>query len=343
MEVINLKVRALALRILNQLRHDKRTLALMLMAPLLVLTLLYFILEGSHNPSAIAVINAPLSYVERLEENNMVVVRCNQSAARAALERGEVVAAINMVSGKSYIEVDATNPPKAKAALLALETAKINAPPARPDLKSEVNYVYGYEDLSAFDNFGAVLIGFMVFFFVFLVAGISFLQERTTGTLEKLLSTPIRRWEIVAGYVLGFGIITVLQSVLISCYCVYVLDVMMIGSFVWVLLITLLTAINALTLGILVSTAANNEFQMIQFIPVIIIPQVFFCGLFDLAPWLEIFGRIMPLYYIADALTQVMIKGSGLAAIAKDMTVIAGCSILFMFINTLLLKKYRRI
>jgi len=183
----------------------------------------------------------------------------------------------------------------------------------------------------------------MIFFFVFLVAGISFLQERTTGTLEKLLSTPIRRWEIVTGYVLGFGVITVLQSVLISLYVVYVLGVMMVGSLFLVLVITFCTAMLALTLGILLSTAANNEFQMIQFVPVVIVPQVFFSGLFDLSPVWEAVGRIMPLHYVADALNQVMIKGNGLPEIYLDLLVMIGLSLLFMFANTLLLKRYRRI
>ena len=188
-----------------------------------------------------------------------------------------------------------------------------------------------------------MLIGFIVFFLVFVVAGISFLQERTSGTLEKLLSTPIRRWEIVAGYTLGFGILTVVQSILIAWFAVYVLKVMMVGHFIWVMLITLLTAVTALTLGILLSTAAHNEFQMIQFIPIVIIPQIFFAGLFDLAPALAAFGRVMPLYYVADALTQVMLKGAPLTAIIGDMLALAGFSLLFMILNAALLKKYRRI
>jgi ABC-2 type transport system permease protein len=210
-------------------------------------------------------------------------------------------------------------------------------------LKSDVYYIYGYEDLSTFDNFGTILIGFMIFFFVFLVAGISFLQERTTGTLEKLLSTPIRRWEIVTGYVLGFGIITVIQSVLISLYVVYILGVMMTGSIFLVLIITFCTAMLALTLGILLSTAANNEFQMIQFIPVVVVPQVFFSGLFELSPVWQAVGRAMPLHYVADALKEVMIKGNGISQVYVDLLVMICLSLLFMFANTLLLKRYRRI
>ncbi|MDD4171313.1 MAG: ABC transporter permease [Syntrophomonas sp.] len=338
-----MRVRALAMRILNQIRHDKRTLALMMLAPLLMLTLMYFIFEGTSSTTTVAVINAPVSFVDNLEANNVIVLRYSESEAQMALELGEVVATINVVSGKSYIELDGSDPGKAKMTLAAVQMANLKTGGARTDLLPKVHYVYGYEDSSMFDNYGAVFIGFIVFFFTFLVAGISFLQERTTGTLEKLLSMPIKRWEIVVGYVLGFGVVTVLQSFVISWFCIYVLDMSMTGSFALVLLITLLTAMVALTFGILASTAANSEFQMMQFIPVVIIPQLFFSGIFDLPAWLEIIERAMPLYYIANALTQVMIKGSGITVIAGDLVVILGFSLLFMVINTRLLKKYRRI
>lgn len=338
-----MRVRALAFRILNQLRHDRRTLALMLLAPVFLLTLVFFILADTVPKVNVAVINAPAGFEDKLEEQNVRGMRYDEHEARLALERGNVIASIRISGGKSYIEIDGSNPTKAKVALAALEQAKNSVMFSRPDLKSEVIYIYGQEDLPTFDNFGATLIGFIIFFFVFLVSGISFLQERTSGTLEKLLSTPIRRWEIVVGYVLGFGLFTVLQSFLISWYCVYVLKVMMIGSFALILLITLLTAMIALTLGILASTLANNEFQMIQFIPLVIVPQIFFSGLFDLPLSMEVVGYAMPLYYIADALTEVMIRGNGFAGIAWDLGIILACSVLFMTLNTLLLKKYRRV
>ncbi|OPX86499.1 MAG: Inner membrane transport permease YbhS [Pelotomaculum sp. PtaB.Bin104] len=338
-----MRVRALAVRILNQLRHDKRTIALMLFAPILLLTLLYFILGESEPTVNVAVINAPAGFMDKLDDSNVIASRYSENQARDALARGEVVATVNIISGKPYIEVDGSNPTKAKQALTALQEAKNKVEGVRPDLSSEVTYVYGYEDATLFDSFGTVLIGFIVFFFTFLVSGISFLQERTSGTLEKLLSMPIKRWEIVGGYVLGFGLFTVLQSFLISTYVIYVLNVTMVGSFGLVLLITLLTAMVALTLGILVSTAASSEFQMMQFIPVIIIPQIFFSGLFDLPAAIEFLEPVMPLYYVADALTQVMIKGNGISMFTRDIGVLLGCSSAFMLLNTLLLKKYRRI
>ena len=338
-----MRIKALVIRILQQMRHDKRTLALMLIAPLLVLSLIYFVLDETKSEASVAIISAPESYVNALVDYNIISHHFDERDARIALERGKVDATINIVNGKSIIEIDGSDSARAKLLLSSLEMAKMSLGSNRPDLKSEVYYIYGYEDLSTFDNFGSILIGFLIFFFVFLIAGISFLQERTSGTLEKLLSTPIRRWEIVAGYVLGFGVITVLQSILISLYVVYVLGVMMAGSIFLVLIITFCTAMLALTLGILISTAANNEFQMIQFIPIVIVPQVFFSGLFQLSPLWEAVGKVMPLHYVADALKEVMIKGNGLSVIYGDLLVMISLSLLFMFANTLLLKRYRKI
>ncbi len=338
-----MRVKALALRILKQMRHDKRTLALMFFAPLMLMTLVYFLLGSATTTIQVAVVNGPEDYVEALYQNNVIVVRYDEGRAREALENGEVTATVNMVSGKAYIEVDGSNSAKAKMALNTLESAKQYGMNQRADLKSEVYYIYGYEDLSDFDNFGSVLIGILIFFFVFLIAGISFLQERTSGTLEKLLSTPIRRWEVVAGYTLGYGTLTVIQSVIVSLYVVYGLDVMMVGSLWLILLITLLTAISALTLGTLLSTAANNEFQMMQFIPIVIVPQIFLSGLFELSPAWDVVGHITPLYYVADALNEVMIRGNGLSVIWLDLVVVALYCFLFMALNIVVLKRLRRI
>lgn len=348
-----MRIKALALRILNQLRNDKRTLALILCAPLLVLTLIYFILDTTITDIKVGIVNAPQKYVENLYKNNITPVRCTESEAAQMLEDEEIIAYVRMIGGKLYIDLDGGNTTKANAALAAMEQAKKGLSPAvsgmapasqeREDLRTEVNYVYGAGDLKMFDNFGSLFIGFMVFFFTFLISGISFLQERTSGTLEKLLSTPIKRWEIVTGYIFGFGIITVIQSAIITFYVIYVLDVMMIGSLWLVMLITLLSAMTALSLGMLLSTAATSEFQMIQFIPIVIVPQVFFTGLFDLSPEWAAVGKFMPLYYVADALDKVMIRGQGISAIWLDIGLLLALTLIFMTANTLLLKRYRRI
>ena len=112
------------------------------------------------------------------------------------------------------------------------------------------------------------------------------------------------------------------------------------------LLITILTAMVALTIGTFISAFASNELQMIQFIPIIVVPQVFFSGLFDLstmAPWLQSFGRFMPLWYSADALRNIMLRGKGFHDIEFDILILILICILFTIANIFALKKYRKI
>ena len=148
-------------------------------------------------------------------------------------------------------------------------------------MKPEVNYLHGSKDFTMFDGLGPVLIGFFTFFFVFILSGVSFVRERLSGTLERLLSTPVRRWEIVAGYIIGFGIFAFIQSIIIVSFSVYILDLYVAGSIWLTLLITCMLSLTALTLGTFLSAYANNEFQMIQFIPLVIVPQIFFLDCFQ--------------------------------------------------------------
>ena len=339
----DMRVRALAVRILKQLKNDRRSLALIFMAPLLLLSLLYFILSSSNDDIRIGIINAPESFIDKLYDNNAAALRMNGDEAFSALEKGSVTAVVAVESGKTFIWVDGSNSTKANQALRIIEMAKMPAMPARPDLVTETSYVYGSGDLTLFDTFSTTLIAFLTFFFVFLLSGIFFLKERTLGTLEKVLSTPIKRWEIVMGYVLGFGAVTLVQSLIIAAFVVYVLNVMLAGSLWFVFLITLLTAFNALSLGFLLSTAAATEFQMIQFIPIVVIPQVFFSGMFDLSPAWQAVGYFMPIHYAVDALNHVMMKGHGFSHIMPDVCALFFGSVMFMIINTRILKNYRNI
>lgn len=330
-------------RILLQLKHDKRTIGLMIFAPIFVLTLMSFIFNGAEYHPKIGIVNAPLDFVNRLEDNDALVVRYSESDADAALKASEVDAVVNFESGVPHVQLEGSDPNKSKAVTMLVQTA---GKPVMPGAEPDITYLYGYEDMSSFDSFGPILIGFFVFFFVFLISGVSFLGERTSGTLERLLATPLRRWEIVTGYVLGFGAFTIIQSALIAWYSINVLHIMMVGSFALVLLITILTAMVALTIGTFISAYANNELQMIQFVPIIVVPQVFFSGLFDLstmAPWLQAVGRFMPLWYAADALRNIMLRGKGFDQIATDVLVLILICLFFMAANVLALKKYRKI
>lgn len=338
-----MRVKSVMIRILLQLAHDKRTIALMILAPILVLTFMSFIFNGSTYHPKIGIINAPLSFINALENKDAKVIKYDESSSYEALNSSKVDAIINFKNGTVHIELEGSDPSKSNAVIMLTQnvTQKLT-----PSVKPDITYLYGYENMSSFDNFGPILIGFFVFFFVFLVAGVSFLGERTSGTLERLLATPIRRWEIVVGYILGFGVFTVIQSALIAWYSISVLNIMMVGSFALVLLITVLTAMVALSIGTFISAFANNEMQMIQFIPIILVPQLFFSGLFDLStmsPWLQAVGRFTPLWYVADALRNIMIRGKGWNDILINVIVLIITCIIFMMANILVLKKYRKI
>ncbi|HTM22243.1 MAG TPA: ABC transporter permease [Kofleriaceae bacterium] len=246
-------------------------------------------------------------------------------------------------AGKLSVRVEGGDPSVTRAVTLALHRAETALTMARTP-QVDISYLHGSPDMSSFDNFGPVLVGFMVFFFVFMVSGIAFVRERTTGTLERMLATPVRRWEVVLGYAAAFAVLVVIQAGLIAAASVYLYGMMLVGSFAWLLVITTLLALGAMTIGMLLSAFARSEFQLIQFIPVVIVPQIFFCGLFQMEtmnPALRALGRGLPLTYGAHAMREIMIRGGGGGAIAGDLVFLAVFPALCLLANMLALKKLR--
>jgi ABC-2 type transport system permease protein len=343
-----MRVKALTIRILRQIIRDKRTLGMLIFAPILVLTMLHLVFNGDNYVPKIGFVEIPEAITSTMElsEAEINLYEDDQSA-REDLSAQEIDGYIVLEgSGEPSIVLEGNDPSVNGATLKWIQSAFSTIQESNNLKDIEVSYLHGSNEMGQFDYFGPVLLGFFVFFFVFIIAGVSFIRERTTGTLERLLSTPLRKWEIVLGYVLGFGIITMLQSTIIASYAIYVLDMMMTGRFLYVLLIILALAFTALTLGILISSFANNELQMIQFIPIIVVPQVFFSGLFNLetiSNWLSWIGPITPLYYAAEALRDVMVRGYGWESIYLEILVLFGFSALFIFLNILALRKYRKI
>ncbi|GAA6383149.1 ABC transporter permease [Intestinibacter bartlettii] len=390
-----MRIKALTIRILKQLLNDKRTIGLIIVAPILILSLVYYILCGNTTEYKIGIINAPQSFLDEIKDENddNVIIKTEKIDKKdidKQIKEENKIAVVDMDDDfkdvKIYIDgTDNAKSTKAialiKSAIMSagvesskenLETIKDNISNLKdsikdisklnPNISSKLNlddidtenmefsetnfdteYIYGSEDQSMFDNYAAALVGIIVFLFVYLLSGINFLSERTSGTLERLLSTPIKRGEIIIGYVLGFSTLAVVQTILITLFVVYGLGVTQVGNIGYVLLINLLTSISALILGMLLSTLANNEFQFVQFIPIVILPQVFLCGLFELGGVLNTIGHFVPLYYTTEALKEVMIRGYGFSYIAKDCLILIVFSALFMLLNIRLLKKQRSV
>ncbi|MEH7443300.1 ABC transporter permease [Bacillus sp. JJ1122] len=343
-----MRISALVIRIIRQFLRDKRTLAMMLVAPLLILTMLHLVFNGENYVPKVGLVNVPDAVIEKLDLKD---VKMNEYDSEKAAKDDALDREIDgylLFDGPvlDKIVLEGSDPSVNGAFMKQIQEATKPLLPAAGQMELNVHYLHGSEDMGQFDYFGPVLLGFFAFFFVFIISGISFLRERTSGTLEKLLSSPLRKWEIVIGYVLGFGIFTMLQATLIAWYAIYILGMLMEGSFIYVLLITLMLSMTALTLGILLSAFANNEFQMIQFIPLIIVPQFFFSGLINLdtiSDWLSWLGPITPLYYAAEALRDIMVRGYGWDAIYGNLLIMAGFSVVFILLNILALRKHRAV
>lgn len=339
-----MRIRAIIKRIVQQFLRDKRSIALMMIAPLFVMTLLWLVLDmDNYEPTIAVTADVPTQMQDTLQEQGASIKEMSPQQAEQALQDKDIDAYIQWEKNKVEVTMEGSDPNATSAVQQILNKASKQLKPN--SLNLQINFLHGSTDLDLFDNIGPVLIGFFVFFFVFLIGGVTFLRERTQGTLERLLATPLRRFEIVVGYLCGFGIFIIIQSVIIVAFSVYVLDIYMEGAFFAVLIITLLLALTALSLGTLLSAFAKNEFQMIQFIPIVIIPQVFFSGLFYIEPgsWMDVLGKIMPLTYGADALREIMIRGQGLSSIPVDIAVILGFSVVFIILNIVALKKHRKL
>ncbi|MBD1383332.1 ABC transporter permease [Metabacillus arenae] len=342
-----MRIKALVIRILRQIFRDKRTMGLLIFAPILVLTMLHLVFNGDDYHPKVGLVHAPDSLMDQIDTDGAEIKEYeHESEAKEDLSNQALDGYVLFDNRSPSIFLEGSDPSINGATVKWIQSALKPLQGGKESVELKVDYLHGSSEMGQFDYFGPVLLGFFVFFFVFLISGVSFLRERTTGTLERLLSSPLRKWEIVMGYVLGFGIFTMIQATIIAAYAIYVLGMLMEGAFGYVLLITLILSLTALTLGTLLSAFANNELQMIQFIPIVVVPQIFFSGLFNLetiSEWLSWIGPFTPLYYAADALRDVMVRGYGWDKIYLDILVLAGFSLLFMILNILALRKYRKI
>lgn len=339
-----MRVNGVVIRIIRQFFRDKGSLAMMFGAPMLLLWLLSLVFTQKDYIPHIAVVDVPAPIVKAMKNQEASIYEYSKDKAVSELEKQKVDAVIHLENGKMNLLLEGSDSSKNRAVLQVLQKSTEKSDVSM--MKPEVNYLHGSKDITMFDGLGPVLIGFFTFFFVFILSGVSFVRERLSGTLERLLSTPVRRWEIVVGYIIGFGIFAFIQSIIIVSFSVYILDLYVAGSIWLTLLITCMLSLTALTLGTFLSAYANNEFQMIQFIPLVIVPQVFFSGLFPMESmntWLQMLGKLFPLTYGADAMRQVMIRNQGFAEIAVDLTVLFLFSLLFAVGNIFALKKHRKI
>ncbi len=237
-------------RIVHQLRHDRRTLALMLAVPVLLLTVLYFMFQGD------------------------------------------------------------------------------TPPPGIP---------------STFDRIGLIMLGIFPFVIMFLITSIAMLRERTTGTLERLLTTPLGKLDLLFGYGIAFGLMAAIQAAVAAAAAYWLFDLTTAGSTGLVIMIAIANAVLGVALGLFCSAFARTEFQAVQFMPVVVFPQILLCGLFvardAMAGWLQAISDVLPMTYAVEALQEVGAHRDPTGAMWRDVAVVAGCVLVALVLAAATLRR----
>ena len=188
-------------------------------------------------------------------------------------------------------------------------------------------WVYADAPGEPFDRIGPALLGVFPFVVMFLVTSIATLRERTSGTLERLLTSPMGKGDLMLGYALAFGAVAVVQAVVATTFAVLALGLDVTGPLWLLVVIALVDAVLGTALGLLASGFARTEFQAVQFMPAFVLPQFLLCGLIlpraDLPRPLELVSDVLPLSYAVDAMQQVSTTLDPFRDVAVDLGVMA--------------------
>ncbi|MGT2925364.1 ABC transporter permease [Streptococcus caviae] len=382
-----MRILAISKKVLIELLRDKRSLALLFLAPVIIMWLMNVAFTVSTETKVtFAAVDVPQTLSASLDKLDNISLKTyeNKSTAIKAL-KDEKADAVLVYKDKEHYEVAYANTDPSKTSLsrqILKSTIKQNqiqdlikqlqkaqqtaarppqagnsrqAPQTQPikpadnlqdQVKLSEKYIYGDKDTTFFTKMTPILMGFFVFFFVFLISGMALLKERTSGTLDRLLATPVKRSDIVFGYMLSYGLIAAIQTTVIVLSTIWLLDLQVAGSIPHVILINILFALVALSFGILLSTLASSEFQMMQFIPLVIVPQLFFSGVIPLdtmADWVQTAGKILPLYYAGHALSKVVLHGTSILSLKGDLLALLLFLLVLTILNIIGLKRYRKV
>lgn len=193
-----------------------------------------------------------------------------------------------------------------------------------------------------FQHAGPPLLGLFPFVTMFLVTSITMLRERTSGTLERLMTLPLGKLDLLAGYGLAFALVAVVQATIVSLLAFGALDLHVAGPRLLVVALAVANAVLGTALGLFVSAFAQTEFQAVQFMPAMVFPQILLCGLFvgrdQMATWLRWISDALPLTYAYDALAHTASDTLG-TRFAVDVAVVCGCIVLALALGAVTLRR----
>lgn len=376
------RIFSLAQRIMRQIIRDRRTLALIFVIPIVLMTLLYLVLSNTTTVYTLALVRPEGVGSERINtlidqalpgSDKLKTRSIAADQVDSTLKNGDADAALvfpsdfmdQLTRGQKpsvQVALEGSDPNVASVMrqqaegiarqvgiLLTLSRPASGVQGQLPDLKqlpftlAEPRYLYGGSDYTSTDALAPVFIGIFSFFFVFLLTSVSFLRERSQGTIERVLVSPLKRAELVTGYICGFALFALVQALVILLFVVFVLRVHYSGNLALVFLVSLLLTIGSVNLGIFLSTFARNEFQVVQFIPLILGVQIFLSGVFwpikQLPALLQPFTYLLPLTYANDALRSVMLKGMGFTQIWQQLGALLVFALLMVGLSALTMRR----
>jgi ABC-2 type transport system permease protein len=194
-----------------------------------------------------------------------------------------------------------------------------------------------------FDRIGLTMLGIFPFIIMFLVTSIAMLRERTTGTLERLLTTPLGKADLLAGYGLAFGLAATVQASAATAFAYWVFDLRTAGPAWLVVVVAAVNAVLGVALGLLASAFARTEFQAVQFMPVIVFPQLFGCGLFvpreQMAGWLQALSDVFPLTYAVQALQQIGANTGATETMWRDLGIVVAVVVVALALGSITLRR----
>jgi ABC-2 type transport system permease protein len=200
-----------------------------------------------------------------------------------------------------------------------------------------------HQDPESFQQVGGPLVGLFPFSTMFVVTSITMLRERTTGTLERLMSLPLAKLDLLFGYGIAFALVAVVQAAITSAVAFGLLGLDVAGSTAAVVALAVGNALLGMSLGLFVSAFARTEFQAVQFMPAIVFPQLLLCGLFvpreKMAGILQTVSDAMPLTYAFEALNRVTTLGSLGSRGKLDVIVISTATLLLLALGAVTLRR----
>ncbi|MEM4276636.1 MAG: ABC transporter permease [Thermoplasmata archaeon] len=371
------RVIAITKKNLRSLKNDRRTVGFIVLMPLLMITIFGYTFGGEVENVRVYIVNLDqtppdqsiaegiISNLRTRDTLRIMSVYTNPTEVAVAIQKvrdADAWAAIvfnesftrdvaassgGNASAVIRLIVDSTNPNIVQAIssdILAATRAVLGLRAFVAPITISTEAVYG-KDARFIDFFAPGVMGLAAMMVTFMLSIISFVHERGASTLDRLLSTPATEGDIVAGYALAFGLVGLAQSVVIMTAAILLFDVMIVGNVLLALLVVFLLGVGNQGLGFMLSAFAKNEFQAIQFLPLILFPSLLLSGVFwpleAIPPVLRPVSSFVPLTYAVEGLRCVMIRGWSIDGILLELVVLIAFAAAMLMLSTYGLKRRR--